>query len=76
MTAARSTVVGTPEARRISPTSVRDSRCGESSSPSGIRPPRYTMRPTPASRAAWANTRAVARSRASKRLPEPSAWIR
>ncbi len=40
MTAAWSTVVGTPEASRISPTSRRESRCGDSSSPVGKRPPR------------------------------------
>jgi hypothetical protein len=40
ITAARSTVVGTPLASRISPTSLRESRCSLSSSPSGYSPPR------------------------------------
>ncbi|CPU67413.1 Uncharacterised protein [Mycobacteroides abscessus] len=42
MTAARRTVVGTPDASRISPTSLRDARCGDSSpsGTSGNSPPR------------------------------------
>lgn len=43
ITAARSTVVGTPDASRISPTSVRERRCGESrpvGTSRGVSPPR------------------------------------
>lgn len=43
MTAARSTVAGTAEARKISPTSARERRCVESSrtgTPVGVSPPR------------------------------------
>lgn len=76
ITAARRTVVGTPEASRISPTSLRDSRCGDRSSPSGKRPPRWTTRLTPASRAACPKVSAVRRSRASNRRPVPREWMR
>ncbi len=43
ITAARSTVVGTPESSRMRPTSARDRKCGDNSSsgtPAGVRPPR------------------------------------
>lgn len=43
MTAARSTVTGTPASSRMRATSARERRCGESSrsgTPSGVRPPR------------------------------------
>ena len=75
-TAARSTTVGTPELSRMRATSARERRCGESSSPAGSSPPRWTSRPTPAARAAAAMTSAVRRSVASKEGPLPSAWIR
>lgn len=43
ITAARSTAVGTPEARRMRPTSARERRWGESAcsgTPAGVSPPR------------------------------------
>ena len=40
ITAARRTVVGTPQASRISSTSLRLPRCSDSSSSAGYNPPR------------------------------------
>jgi hypothetical protein len=40
ITAARSTAVGTPLVSMMSPTSLRERRCGDGTSSAGIRPPR------------------------------------
>ncbi len=60
---ARSSRVGTPEAASVAPTSCRLARCADRSGPDP-RPPRYTMRRTPAARAAAPKARAPSRSAA------------
>ena len=67
ITAARSTAVGTPLSSRIRATSARDRRCAEGrpSRSAGAGPPRYTIRRTPAARAASAKFVAASRSAAS-----------
>ena len=67
-TDAWNSIVGTPEPRRMRPTSWRDSRWAERSPvPS---PPRYTMRRTPCARAASANAVAASRSAFANGLRE------
>src|SRR5207248_8805898 len=67
-TPARSTTVGTPLPRKMSATSARDRICADTLTPGpvGAGPPRYTIRPTPAARAAAATLPAAARSTSSK----------
>ena len=66
----RSSTTGTPDARSTTPVSCRLRRCRErpASAPS---PPTYTMRRTPAARAAAPKWRAAARSWASKSRAPP-----
>ena len=65
---ARTSVTGTGPARSTSPVSARDFRCAERGF-GGIRPPRYTMRRTPAAAAARAKCSAAWRSMAPKSRP-------
>ena len=60
--AARSTVTGTGPAASLASTSRREERCSLSPGPVSPRPPRYTMRVTPACAAASAKRAAMARS--------------
>ena len=63
---ARSAVEPGTAPRRISSTSSRDLRCGESESRAGTIPPRYTIRSTPARAAATPKFSAIRRSRPAK----------
>jgi hypothetical protein len=60
------------------PVNIRCEAMAGVSCPRGSGPPRYTMRLTPAARAAWANVSAEARSRAGNGSPEEGSieWIR
>ena len=70
---------GTPSSR-IRSTSSRLARCGEGGCAGGSGPPRYTIRRTPARRAAEANRSAAVRSRIENVSPALGAgsieWIR
>ena len=65
ITAARNSVTGTPCAASSAPVSWRLARWWERSAESSPRPPRYTIRDTPARFAAWAKLRAACRSRSA-----------
>jgi len=72
---ARSSIVGTPDSRRMRPTSWRLRRWRDSPG-SRPRPPRYAIRRPPAARAAAAKFTAARRSSASKSPREPIEWTR
>ena len=77
MTPAWSTTVGTPESRKIWPTSAREARWVETDSSSpGTRPPRYTIRSVPAASATATTLFAASRSVSSKCPPVPMEWTR
>ena len=65
-TAARNSVTGTPALRSASPVSWRDLRWSDSLAKASPRPPRETMRFTPAARAASAKALAASTSRVAK----------
>ena len=75
---ARSATAHGPEPSRISSTASLLARCAEAGPCAGIRPPRYTIRPTPA---VWAARAKFSAARRSRTLKAPSVegsieWIR
>ena len=71
----RNSMTGTPDSRSTAPVSCRLRRCRERPA-AEPRPPTYTMRRTPAVRAAAPKLRAAARSCASKSAAPPIEWTR